>query len=248
VALNASDVAVGSNGNLYIAALGTAAPADCYAPWPTGWMDLGLLTDDGIEFTPNERDLTDIPSWQLLDPVRRVVTSRNVQATFTLLQYNRQTFDFATGGGVWTQTQARQTFQASTAVTVDSYLEPATANGRVYRVTTAGTTAASEPTWPTATGQTVTSGTAVLTDMGLGSTAVYRFLPHEPELLDKRLLGWEWRDGGRVERVVLTQGIVGGGAGIVYKRDDAAKLECSFQIEAQAGVKAYTKLDNYSAP
>jgi hypothetical protein len=247
MAQNTADVAVGANGNLYVAALGTSSPADLYAPWPTGWKDLGLLTDDGIEFTPNERDLTDIPAWQLLDPVRRVVTSRNVQAAFTLLQYNRDTFDFAVGGGTWSQTQARQPWQATTAVTLGAYREPMASNGRVYKATVAGTTAASEPTWPTTTGATVTDGTVTWTDMGLGSTAVYRFLPNEPEVLDKRLLGWEWRDGGRVERVVLTQGIVGGGAGIVFKKDDAAKLEVTFQIEGQAGVKPYTKLDNYSA-
>lgn len=47
----------------------------------------------------------------------------------------------------------------------DIYL-PITANGHRYKVTTAGTTGASEPTWPTTAGTTVASGTAVFTEDG----------------------------------------------------------------------------------
>jgi len=42
---------------------------------------------------------------------------------------------------------------------------PSTPNGRMYRVTTAGTTGATEPVWPTAAGATVADGTAVWTEM-----------------------------------------------------------------------------------
>lgn len=54
----------------------------------------------------------------------------------------------------------------STAVTLDAYLVPSVSNGFYYRVTTAGTTASSPPTFPTTAGTTVTDGTAVLTCMG----------------------------------------------------------------------------------
>src|SRR6185312_7402761 len=58
----------------------------------------------------------------------------------------------------------RGKWTASTAVTGTSYVVPNTANGRLYKCTTAGTTGASEPTWPTTNGGTVTDGTAVWTE------------------------------------------------------------------------------------
>lgn len=54
-------------------------------------------------------------------------------------------------------------FLATTAYTLGQVMRPATRNGFVYEVTVAGTTAAAEPTWPTAAGSTVISGTATLT-------------------------------------------------------------------------------------
>lgn len=57
-------------------------------------------------------------------------------------------------------------FAATTAVALGDYIKPAVSNGRYYKVTAAGTTAAAEPVWPT-DGSTVTSGTATLKDMGV---------------------------------------------------------------------------------
>lgn len=54
----------------------------------------------------------------------------------------------------------------STPYSLNAYLVPAAANGYFYKVTTAGTSAGSPPTFPTTAGGTVTDGTAVLTCMG----------------------------------------------------------------------------------
>lgn len=53
----------------------------------------------------------------------------------------------------------------NTAVTLNQTTVPNSHNGRMYKCTTAGTTGASEPTWPTTDGGTVTDGTAVWTEM-----------------------------------------------------------------------------------
>lgn len=52
---------------------------------------------------------------------------------------------------------------ASTAYTLGNLVRPATVNGYVYKCTTAGTTAATAPTFPTIPGSTVTDGTVVWT-------------------------------------------------------------------------------------
>jgi hypothetical protein len=53
----------------------------------------------------------------------------------------------------------------STAVSLLDTVIPTAPNGRMYRCTTAGTTASGEPTWPTTSGGTVADGTAVWTEM-----------------------------------------------------------------------------------
>lgn len=54
----------------------------------------------------------------------------------------------------------------STAYSEGDIVIPATRNGHRYRCTTAGTSAASPPTFPTTDGETVTDGTVVWTEYG----------------------------------------------------------------------------------
>jgi hypothetical protein len=54
----------------------------------------------------------------------------------------------------------------TTAYTVGTFIVPASANGFAYKVTTAGTSAAAPPVFPTTIGSTVTDGSAVLTCAG----------------------------------------------------------------------------------
>lgn len=62
-------------------------------------------------------------------------------------------------------------WSASTVLTIignltdDTYL-PTVPNGHKYQLTTAGTTGASEPSWPTGAGATVASGSAIFTEIG----------------------------------------------------------------------------------
>ena len=49
-------------------------------------------------------------------------------------------------------------FTAGTQLPVDSIVRPTVPNGFLYRVTEAGTTGSTEPTWPTTENQVITSG------------------------------------------------------------------------------------------
>ncbi len=60
---------------------------------------------------------------------------------------------------------AAAVWQASTVYSVGDFVIPTVANARYYKCTTAGTSDASEPTWPT-NGSTVADATVVWTDMG----------------------------------------------------------------------------------
>lgn len=66
-----------------------------------------------------------------------------------------------------THAQAAASARANTtAYGLNAYVLPATANGYVYKATTAGTTGAAIPTYPTTIGATVTDGTVVWTCVG----------------------------------------------------------------------------------
>ena len=64
------------------------------------------------------------------------------------------------------------TWAATTAISLGAVYKPTSSNGRYYQCTTAGTTGGSQPTWPTTTGNTVTDGSVVWTDVGLIPTAL----------------------------------------------------------------------------
>ncbi|PAX86768.1 phage tail protein, partial [Streptomyces albidoflavus] len=75
----------GRNGSGFIAPKGTAAPTDLTADWPTGWVDLGYLYDDGVsmEYSTDSEDIT---AWQSLSPVRKVLTSVDMTLGFTAIE------------------------------------------------------------------------------------------------------------------------------------------------------------------
>ncbi len=85
MALDADNVRVGLNGTVYIAPVGTTAPADLTAAWGTEWVDLGYLSDDGVEMNYST-DTTDIKAWQSLSPVRKVLTSVDMTLAFTAIE------------------------------------------------------------------------------------------------------------------------------------------------------------------
>lgn len=87
---------------------------------------------------------------------------------------------YASSGSGTNVSAGSSDWAASTAYSEGDFVEPTTANGFIYRCTTAGTSGSTEPTWPTTEGDTVSDGTVVwtchdntiaLNASGVGSTA-----------------------------------------------------------------------------
>jgi hypothetical protein len=90
VANDADNVRVGLNGTIYIAPKGTTAPTDLETAWPAGWVDLGYLSDDGVEMSYST-ETEDINAWQSLSPVRKVLTGVDMTLGFTAIELKAST-------------------------------------------------------------------------------------------------------------------------------------------------------------
>lgn len=91
-ALKPDEVQVGTaNGpGLYLAPVGTPAPADTVAPWPDPWKVLGYLSDAGPT-VGSSTSTTALTPWQSLAPLRTVITGREMTVQFVMWQLNELT-------------------------------------------------------------------------------------------------------------------------------------------------------------
>lgn len=96
------EIVVGANGTVWVAPVGTAAPATSAEAPGAGWVDLGYTSEDGATFT-DAKTLQTIPVWQLFHPARRIVTERDTNLGFVLRQWSKDTVPFAFGGGAITE-------------------------------------------------------------------------------------------------------------------------------------------------
>jgi hypothetical protein len=103
MAVDSTEIRVGTTGNLYVAAFGTAAPADPPTAWGASWLDLGALSEDGASFTPST-DVNEIRIWQSAYAAKRIVTGRGLEWKVVLMQRNADTFKLAMGGGTIAET------------------------------------------------------------------------------------------------------------------------------------------------
>lgn len=61
--VNSDNVRVALTGDFVTAPLGTPIPGEADDPWPSGWVDLGYLSTDGITESANDT-LNEINAWQ----------------------------------------------------------------------------------------------------------------------------------------------------------------------------------------
>jgi hypothetical protein len=87
--LDPAEVQVGtSNGpGLYVAPVGTAAPADTATAPAAPWQILGYISDDGPT-VGSSTTTQDIKPWQSRSPIRTVITERMMTVKFILWQIN----------------------------------------------------------------------------------------------------------------------------------------------------------------
>lgn len=95
------EIVVGADGAIWVAPVGTAAPADESAAPAAGWVELGLASEDGATFRDG-KTLEVIPVWQLFHAARRIVTARDTSVSFVLRQWNDANVPLAFGGGAVT--------------------------------------------------------------------------------------------------------------------------------------------------
>lgn len=102
---NADQITVAASGKISVAPLGSTLPTTPTGALGTGFVDLGYVTEDGVTFTA-EATVEDIAAWQSATPVRRVTTARNLTVSWTGLEWSKDSFALAFGGGTWTEPSA----------------------------------------------------------------------------------------------------------------------------------------------
>ena len=104
MAQDATEVVVGSNGDVYVAPVGTSLPLDVDDPLNVAFSEaLGFTSEDGVTATDG-KTTENIGAWQSFYPLRTLVTERNFTVAFVLRQWNQDTVALAFGGGTFEAT------------------------------------------------------------------------------------------------------------------------------------------------
>lgn len=100
---NSNQIRVAPKGDIYVAPVGTTLPSDTATAWAAGWVNLGLVSADGVTFTTTSSTV-DVRAWQMVYPARRVIETKEAKVVFSLAQWTSATVGFAFGGGSVTGT------------------------------------------------------------------------------------------------------------------------------------------------
>lgn len=96
---NSAWVVVAGNGIAYSALVGSTAPTNATSSPAAAFELLGYISDEGATFTEG-KEITDINAWQSFYPIRKIVSSRSVEVSFALREFNRRAVQFALGGTI----------------------------------------------------------------------------------------------------------------------------------------------------
>jgi hypothetical protein len=92
---------VAGNGDIYVAPALTPCPSTLIAEPASPWRRLGLVTEDGVTWTPPSEETEEVKAWQSRYPVRIVTTGLSTSVGFSLLEWSRTTVEVTLGGGTW---------------------------------------------------------------------------------------------------------------------------------------------------
>ena len=101
----ADNVLVALTGSALVAPVGTTAPVLATTAWGVGFVDLGYVSDDGIE-EAHEDDTAEIPAWQRGDIVRRLITGTSAQYSLTLIETTKAALELYHKGAAVTGVHA----------------------------------------------------------------------------------------------------------------------------------------------
>jgi hypothetical protein len=101
MAKDGTELVVGANGKVWIAAEDATAPDDATSALAAGWVDLGYVSEDGVTFS-DAIDKKRVMAWNSRRPVRLIAGTGTTTVTFNMLQWNINSVEFALGGSVET--------------------------------------------------------------------------------------------------------------------------------------------------
>lgn len=110
MSLDPTQLVVAGTGHIYRAPVGTPLPDDIGDALDSDFVDLGYSTPAGVAFNFG-KDTKDLFGWQSRDPLRTLLLNEPKTVTFSLMQWNDETYDLAVGGGVWSWTDTGVEFE-----------------------------------------------------------------------------------------------------------------------------------------
>ena len=103
MAIDTSEIRVGVSGSVYVAPVGSTAPAEPDEALDSAFVDLGAINEDGLALAPS-RSIEKVRSWQSAKAVRTIITEDELSISFALQQWNEDSIALAFGGGTFSAT------------------------------------------------------------------------------------------------------------------------------------------------